>query len=74
MAPLKAYSEGYRLRLRGDWLESLPLLQRASELDPEFALAYFDMAAVYSNLNDTQNERAALIKAYGLRDTVTERE
>jgi eukaryotic-like serine/threonine-protein kinase len=74
LVALKAYSEGYRLGLRGDWLGSLPLLQRAIELDPQFALAYFDMAALYSNLNDTQNERAALIKAYELRDTVTEPE
>ena len=72
LAALKAYSEGYRLGLRGDWLGAVPLLQHSLELDPQFALAYFNLAAAYSNLNDLQKERAALIKAYELRDAVPE--
>ena len=72
LAALKAYSEGFRLGMQGDWLGSLPLFQHAVELDPDFTMAYFDMAAAYSNLNDTQSERAVLIKAYERRDAVPE--
>ena len=72
LAALKAYSEAHQLAMTGDWAGALPLLQHALELDPQFALAYVDLAASYSNLNDTQKERAALIKAYELRDTAPE--
>lgn len=72
LAALKAYSEAYRPAMAGDWLNTLPLLQHAVELDPQFALAYVDMAASYANLDDKQKERAALIKAYELRDSVPE--
>ena len=69
---LKAYSEAYRPAMAGDWLNTLPLLQHAVELDPKFSLAYVDMATAYANLDDKQKERAALIKAYELRDSVPE--
>ena len=72
LAALKAYSEGFRLGMQGDWLGSLSLFKHAVELDPDFTMAYFDMAAAYSNLNDTQSERAVLIKAYERRDAVPE--
>ena len=71
-AALKAYSEGYELGLRGNWAGALPLLQHALELDPQFALAYHDLAVTYRNLQDVEKERAALIKAYELRATVPE--
>ena len=72
LAALKAYSEGGRLGLQGDWPGAVRLFQHSLELDPQFALAYLDLAVAYSNLNDIQKERAALIKAYELRDTVPE--
>ena len=72
LAALKAYSEAYQLAMTGDWVGTIPLLQHALELNPQFALAYFDLAASYDNLNGKQKERAALIKAYELRDTVPE--
>ena len=72
LAALEAYSEVYRPIMAGDWLNALPLLQHTVELDPQFALAYVGMAASYANLDDKQKERAALIKAYELRDSVPE--
>jgi eukaryotic-like serine/threonine-protein kinase len=53
---------------------SLPLYKRAIELDPNFALAYADLGAVYSNLNEDQLSAECAKKAYELRDRVTERE
>lgn len=72
LAALEAYSEVYRPIMAGDWLNALPLLQHTVELDPQFALAYVDMATSYANLDDKQQERAALIKAYELRGSVPE--
>jgi hypothetical protein len=69
---LKAYSEAHRLATVADWSGTLPWLRHAVELDPQFGLAYVDMATSYANLGDKQKERAALTKAYALRDSVPE--
>ncbi len=71
---LHAYSmaldEG-RLNLR---LESVPHLQRALELDPDFALALAQTAAVYSNNGQTALGAEFARRAFDLRDRVSERE
>jgi eukaryotic-like serine/threonine-protein kinase len=41
---LKAFSEGRRLQGRGENSEAIPFLTRATELDPQFALAYVFLA------------------------------
>lgn len=71
---LKQYSEVPRLeRAQGD-LATIPYLERAIELDPDFALAYASRGAVYSNLNRPDLARSSFEKAYELRDRVTQQE
>ena len=72
LAALKAYSEGLRLGRQGNMIDSLLFMQRAVELDPDFGIAYFDIAAAYSTFNDSAHEREFAKKAYSLRDTVPE--
>jgi eukaryotic-like serine/threonine-protein kinase len=71
---LKAFSLGAKKNSEGAWAEALPLYSRATELDPNFALAYSAMAGTYATFR--QRERAAEMfrKAYALRDKVSERE
>jgi eukaryotic-like serine/threonine-protein kinase len=45
---LQAYSKSVRAHYAGGDTAALPLLRRAVELDPNFALAYADLGAVYS--------------------------
>jgi len=71
---LKAYSEATRLGVDGKFSESIALFRHAIELDPNFAVAYADMAGMYYNIGDRPHDREAIIKAYGLRNTVGERE
>src|ERR1019366_481203 len=47
---------------------------RAGELDPNFAVAYRDMAIVYGNLNEVGRAAENARKAYQLREKVSERE
>src|ERR1019366_10812568 len=47
---------------------------RAGELDPNFAVAYRDMAIVYGNLNEVGRAAENARKAYELREKVSERE
>ena len=52
----------------------LPLLQRALDLDPNFAMAYGAMATIYHNLGEEELARKNATKAYELRERVTEAE
>ncbi len=53
---------------------SIPLFQKAIELDPQFAMAYGGLATIYHNLNETELARTNATRAYKLRDRVTESE
>ncbi|HUR20733.1 MAG TPA: tetratricopeptide repeat protein [Vicinamibacterales bacterium] len=71
---LKAYGQALKVRqTRGDEA-SMPLLERAIQLDPNFALAYARLGAANSNLGRVEAAKANTQKAYGLRDRVTEYE
>ncbi len=71
---LKAFSQGNEQRLSGHDLEALPFYKRATELDPNFALAYARLAVTYANRFQTELAEQYSQKAYDLRDRVSERE
>jgi DNA-binding winged helix-turn-helix (wHTH) protein/tetratricopeptide (TPR) repeat protein len=71
---LKSYSVGLRVILAQGDAPGIPLLKRALELDPRFALAYAKLAGVYSNLDQPTSALEYETKAFELRDSVTERE
>ena len=52
----------------------VPLLKRATELDPNFAMAYARLGNEYFNLNQPALGSAAITRAYELRKRVSERE
>jgi len=72
LAALKAYSDASHLGLEGKQQDAILLFQRAVEIDPDFAIGFADLGVVYSNLGEQALARAALTKAYELRDTVDE--
>jgi serine/threonine protein kinase/Flp pilus assembly protein TadD len=71
---LKAYSLGLEQHSKGKYLEAVPFYKRAVELDPNFAIAYARLAAVYNNTRQYDFSRAAAQKAFDLRDRVSQRE
>jgi tetratricopeptide (TPR) repeat protein len=71
---LKAYAAADEMRNSGGEAESLPLFQHAVELDPNFALAYARLAAIYGNIGEQDREIEVAKKAFDLRDRVSERE
>ena len=72
---LKAYSLGRQtMVVKSDYPASIPLFQRAINLDPNFAMAYARMATSYSSLNETPRAIEAMRAAYALRNRVSERE
>jgi serine/threonine protein kinase/Tfp pilus assembly protein PilF len=71
---LKAYSLGVKTRnAKGD-TAALPFFKRAVDLDPNFAMAYAWMAAVYWDQGEVGRGAENARKAYDLREKVSERE
>jgi len=70
----KAFSLGVEQQLKGKYLEATPFLKRATEIDPNFALAYARKASMYYNSRQYDLAAEASQKAFELRDRVSERE
>ena len=71
---LKAFVAGDEIRNGGGEAESIGLFQHAIELDPNFALAYARLSAVYNNLGEEDRAMDMAKKAFDLRERVSERE
>lgn len=71
---LQAFSLGREWHSQGKYLEAIPFYKRAVELDPNFALAYNRLAAVYYNTRQLALAAEASQKAFDLRERVSERE
>ena len=71
---LKAYSTAAKLSLSsGNWERSIPLLLRAIEIDPNFALAYAELGFGYGGKEAVLSAEYAT-EAWLLRDRVSDRE
>jgi eukaryotic-like serine/threonine-protein kinase len=71
---LQAYGVATKLRLQEGDSAVIPYFTRATELDPNFAMAYAGLGVAYANVNLPEKARTAIEKAYSLRDRVSERE
>jgi tetratricopeptide (TPR) repeat protein len=71
---LKAYSLAAEKVARGRFLESIPFFKHATELDPNFALAYSALSEQYAAAGQSELAATAAEKAFALRERVTERE
>ncbi len=71
---LKAYAAGNEMRNSGGEAESIALFEHATELDPNFAMAYARLSAIYLNLGEEDRAVEAAKKAFDLRERVSERE
>ena len=71
---LKAFSVGEELRSTKGEVEAIPQFERALELDPNFAMAYAKLGALYGNISETERSFEYGRKAFERRDRVSERE
>jgi serine/threonine protein kinase/Flp pilus assembly protein TadD len=71
---LHAYSLGFKTLGSGDSAAALSLFQRAAELDPNFAMAYWGMSLAYANLGETVLLQENYRKAYELRGRLSQHE
>jgi tetratricopeptide (TPR) repeat protein len=66
------YNKGYDEWTQGHFLAALPLFERAVALDPNFAMAYYGIAAASGEAGDTGRQAEYLGKAFALIDRVSE--
>jgi eukaryotic-like serine/threonine-protein kinase len=71
---LKAYSLGLKTRYAKGSAAALPFYRRATELDPNFAMAYRATSSAYNAGNEVSRAAQNARKAYELREKVSERE
>jgi serine/threonine protein kinase/tetratricopeptide (TPR) repeat protein len=71
---LRQYSFGMQFHIKADYVHAIPFYQTAIQIDPNFAIAHARLASCYNNQRQLENSRSEFIKAYELRDRVSERE
>jgi tetratricopeptide (TPR) repeat protein len=71
---LQSFSRARQMVSANDFPAAIPLLRRAIQLDPNFAMAYALLGTCYANLGEPALATENLNKAYELRDRVSERE
>jgi len=70
----KYYVEGIRYDIKGDYKKVIEYMEKAVEIDPEFASAYLAMAWSYGNLAYFAEEKKALMMALEVSDRLSDRE
>ena len=70
----KYYIEGRRYLNSGEYQKSIPFMQRAISLDPEFAMAYLSLANSYGRMYFTAEVKKYRQKAFELSDRLPDRE
>ena len=71
---MKAYSLGKKTINEKGNLAAIPFFERATELDPKFAMAYSSLAVAQWNLRRIDLAKDAAEKAFALRERVSELE
>ena len=70
----KFYSLGRRYHLLADYSKALSFMQKALNIDPEFAMAYRSVAVTFHNMRMRPAKLKMIQKAFDLSDRVSERE
>jgi len=71
---LQAYTEGVLIMEQGRYLAAVPLFERATAIDSNFALAYYLLGVAYEQAGDMERSAEYAKRAFGLVDRVSEAE
>jgi len=70
----KYYVQGREFNYKGEYRKNIQYMEKALELDPEFAMAYRSMAMSYFNLALFAEKKRCIQKAFELKDRLSDRE
>ena len=71
---LKAYDAGLKLHFSSGARAALPLFKRATDIDPEFAMAHSYLGRMYANLEESDLAAQSMRRAWQFRDRGSDRE
>jgi eukaryotic-like serine/threonine-protein kinase len=71
---LKAYSAAWKASTTVGPVSAIPLIKRAIELDPQFAMAHAMLGQVYGDIGEFALSAESTRTAYGLRNRASDRE
>ncbi len=71
---LEAFSAGWKLHTTSGAMAGLPLVTRAVEIDPNFALAHSTLGRSYADLDQADLSAASTTRAWQLREHVSDPE
>jgi eukaryotic-like serine/threonine-protein kinase len=71
---LKAYSAAWHVSFSTGFAAAVPLLQRAIEIDPDFAMAYAVLGSTYGSIGESALAAQSMTKAYQLRSRASDHE
>ena len=71
---LKVYSQAMKVVFSTGSGAAMPLFKRATEIDPNFAMAYAFLGRVYSDIGESELSAESTGKAWQLRDRATDSE
>ena len=71
---LKLYSAGLKAGLSPDPAVAVPLLKRALEIDPQFAMAHAMLSRAYGDMWESAQAAESIANAYRLRNRASDRE
>lgn len=74
LAALRAFSRGEEKHIAGLGLSAVSDYKLATDLDPQFALAYARLGTIYSNAGEFSLSQPYYQKAFQLRERTTDRE
>jgi len=70
----KYYTEGRKYHRKGDYRQAIPFLEKAVEIDPEFAMAYRGLAVANGNIGNNDEHKKNMEKAFEMSDRISDRE
>jgi len=71
---LKQYTAAWKAGLSPDPSAAVPLLQRAVEIDPQFAMAHAFLGRIYGDISESAQAADSITTAYQLRNRASDRE
>jgi len=71
---LEAYSTAWKVHSSSGAMAALPLFRRATEIDPNFAMAHAALGRMYADLDESDLSAESTTRAWQLRDHASDRE
>jgi tetratricopeptide (TPR) repeat protein len=71
---LRAYSAGWKVNLSNGAAAALPFFRRATEIDPEFAMAYASLGRMYADIDESDLSAENVRRAWELRNRTSDPE